>query len=344
VAPPTSMPVPMPMSAARDRGGGIVSAVAGAVAAPFALAAQAVSRSSAPAGAAAPATARPPLDLAPVPRLDYGNLRMAPPSASDRGKLVPAPQRIDGAIAARVAEARAKLEQLVLPPGHFDDWVHTYDYAFASDGNVDVASDGAWHSVALTVRTGTARICHVAVPREQQDVFRVAALTNPFEGPLLPGPIDVYDRGHFLVTSDVDYTPPGGSVEIGLGVDPTVKIARNVEFHEEAAGMLRGVLRLVHAVTIDIENLSPRPIEIEVRERVPVTRDGDDDIEVNLGKVEPPWERFTPDAEAPRDARLRGGYRWKLSLAAKAKQLLRAGYEVRMPGKLELVGGNRREP
>ena len=58
--------------------------------------------------------------------------------------------------------------------------------------------------------------------------------------------------------ASVDYTPPGGTVDVGLGVDPTVKIARNVEFHEEATGMLRGALRLVHAITIDVENLSPR--------------------------------------------------------------------------------------
>ena len=67
--------------------------------------------------------------------------------------------------------------------------------------------------------------------------------------------------------------------------------------------MLRGALRLVHAVTIDVENLSPRPIDIEVRERIPVTREGDDDVEVTLGKVEPAWERWTPDADAPRESR-----------------------------------------
>jgi hypothetical protein len=160
----------------------------------------------------------------------------------------------------------------------------------------------------------------------------------------LPGPIDVYDRGQFLVTSEVDYTPPGGTVDVGLGVDPAVKIARNVEFHEEAAGVLRGALRLVHAIAIEIENLSGRPVQLEVRERVPVTREGDDDVEVSIGKVEPAWERYTQDPDAPRDVRLRGGYRWRIALAPAAKQLLRASYEVRISSKHELVGGNRREP
>lgn len=280
----------------------------------------------------------------PSPRLDYGNLRMAGASAHRRGMLVAAPRALDEESAARVAEAIASVERLALPPGCVVEWTHAYDYAFATDGKVDVRSDATWCSIAVTAKSGAAKLRHVAVPREQADVFRVAAIANPLEGPLLPGPIDVYDRGQFLVTSDVEYTPPGGTVDVGLGVDPAVKVARNVEFHEEAVGMLRGGLRLVHAVAVAVENLSPRAIDLEVRERVPVIRDDEDDVEIAVGKVDPPWERWTPDPDGPRDARLRGGYCWRFSLAPSTKQLLRASYEVKLAGKLELVGGNRREP
>lgn len=278
----------------------------------------------------------------PQPRLDYGNLVMAPATTPERGRLVAAASKAGAS--SRVAEGVAKIAQLALPPGHGDAWDHAYDFAFAGDGNVDIASDGAWHSIALTARAGTAKLRHVAVPREQQDVFRIAEVGNPFEGPLLPGPIDVYDHGQFLVTSEVDYTPPGGRVAIGLGVDPQVKIARNAEFHEEAAGMLRGALRLVHAVTVEIENVSPRAVDVEVRERVPVTREGDDDVEVTVGRVEPVWEAWSPEPGAPGEAKLRGGQRWRVTVPPAGKKLLRAGYEVRIPAKAELVGGNRREP
>ena len=107
--------------------------------------------------------------------------------------------------------------------------------------------------------------------------------------------------------------------------------------------MLRGALRLVHAITIDVENLSGRGIDLEVRERMPVKREGDDDVEIIPGKVEPPWERWTPDAGAPREQRLRGGYRWKLAVPAGGKKTLKTAYEIKIAGKLELIGGNRRE-
>ncbi|MEO7094748.1 MAG: DUF4139 domain-containing protein, partial [Polyangiales bacterium] len=273
-----------------------------------------------------------------------GNLVMAPPASPVRGTLGPAPHdRHASAIASELTSVLARVLTLPLPPRCLVDWTHTYDYAFVTDGAVDIAADGVWHSIAVTTKPGTAKLTHVAVPREQADVFRVAELVNPFPGPLLPGPIDIYDRGRFLITSELVYTPPGAPVEVGLGVDPTVKIARNTEYREEAAGMLRGALRLHHALTIEIENLSARALELEVRERIPVAREGDDDVEVVLGKIDPAWERWTPDPGAPRDLRLRGGYRWKVAVPASTKRTLRAAYEVKIAGKLELIGGNRRE-
>jgi len=351
-APMAPMPAMLPVAPmSRSKGGGIASTIvgglAGAAAAPFALAAQAVSRKSAPGGGGGmereEAKSQAPSAL--LPRLDYGSLRMGAPDAQGRGKLtaVGTSQEANAAIG-RVADAIAVLTRLPLPPGHLASWGHTYDYAFAADGTVDVKSDGVWHSLALTARPGKAKLHHVAVPREQDDVFRVATITNPFEGPLLPGPIDVYDRGQFLLTSVVDFTPPGGSVDVGLGVDAAVKVARNSEFHEEAAGMLRGALRLHHSISIEVENLSPRAIDLEVRERIPVTREGDDDVEVVPGKVEPAWERWIPDPEAPQHARPRGTYRWRVEVSPRAKKTMRAAYEIKIAGKNELVGGNRREP
>jgi hypothetical protein len=279
-----------------------------------------------------------------TPRLDYAELRMSPPNAANRGRLAPAPRDpLASTIAHEVTTAAATIFRLTLPRGCADGWAHTYDYAFAADGRVDVASDATWHSLAITAKSATVSLRHVAVPREQADVFRVAAIANPFDGPLLAGPIDIYDRGQFLVTSEVEPTPPGAIVEIGLGVDAQVKVARNTDFREEATGMLRGGLRLVHGIAIDVDNLSPRTVDLEVRERVPVTVAGDEAVEVTVTRAEPAWERWTPDPQAPAEQRLRGAHRWRVTVPPNGKAALRAGYEVKIASKLELLGGNRRE-
>ncbi|HEY0255167.1 MAG TPA: DUF4139 domain-containing protein, partial [Kofleriaceae bacterium] len=344
------MPVapPMPQAAPRAKSAGLLGGIADGIAS-FSSRDIAPSASMpAPGGAfggrggggemAKKKSAPPAPPAEPVPRLDYAQLVMAPPGSTSRGRLIAAPRKRSS------YGATGTVDQLALPPGHHAEWQHVYDYAFVTDGAVDVAADGAWHGIAITTKQGSAKLRHVAVPREQADVFRVATIANPLEGPLLPGPIDVYDRGQFLVTSEVDYTPPRGEVEVGLGVDAQVKIARNVEFHEEATGMLRGALRLIHAVSIDVENLGTRPVEVEVRERIPVARDGDDDVEITTTKIDPAWERWTPDPNAPSAQRLRGAYRWRVAVPPSQKKTLRATYEIKIAGKQELVGGNRREP
>jgi len=270
---------------------------------------------------------------------------MAPPGSTDRGSLVAAPRdRRSAALEREVAASAGLLHALALPSGCAAGWAHAYDYAFATDGTVDVRADGGWHSVPITARAAVAKLSHVAVPRRQADVFRLVSIVNPLDGPLLPGPIDVYDRGTFLVTTATRFRGPGGSFELGLGVDPTVKLARNTEYREETTGVLRGGLRLHHAIKIDVHNLSDRAIALEVRERVPVTRDGDDEIEVVLGKVEPAWRSWAPPPASPGEPRLRGGYLWQLELPAGGRRTLSASYEVKLAGKHELVGGNRREP
>lgn len=347
---PSRPPAPRPVMVApttgipRAKSAGIASAIGGALAAPAGMLygmAQSVAQRGSSGGGGEMAKTRVAVTAepgAPVPRLDYAGLVMAAASEPERGQLVAPPRR-----SYDLANAGARIDRLALPPGHANAWDHVYDYAFVTDGAVDVKSDATWHSIALTTRAGTATLRHVAVPREQPDVFRVAALTNPLEGPLLPGPIDVYDRGQFLMTSEVDYTPPGGMVEVGLGVDAQVKIARNVDYREEAIGMLRGGLRLVHEISIDVENLGKRPVDVEVRERVPVARENDDDVEITVGKIDPAWERWTPDPSAPKDERLRGGYRWRIAVPASTKQTVRVAYEIKIAGKHEIVGGNRRE-
>jgi hypothetical protein len=56
--------------------------------------------------------------------------------------------------------------------------------------------------------------------------------------------------------------------------------------------------------------------------------------------VKPPWAPWEP---APSEPPLKGGYAWRLKLEPKAKVELEAVYTVRIPAKLELVGGNRRD-
>ncbi len=285
-----------------------------------------------------------------VDLLAYAHLRMRGPHEDGRGTLERLGRteiwRTDARAAIAVGQAVARAKEVAgkpAPSGQAAPVPAAYAYAFSAEARLDVPADGTWHNVALLHRDAKMTVRHVAVPAVATDVFRVASFANPLDAPLLAGPVDVYDRGELVVTASLDETAPGGVVELGLGVDPTVKTARNARFHEEAAGVLRGALKLVHEVTITVENLGVRPVDLEVRERVPRPAAEEEDVEVTIDRVAPSWEPWKPDAERGGPPLL-GGHRWRVALEPTARRDLHLDYHVRIAGKHELVGGNRREP
>jgi hypothetical protein len=284
--------------------------------------------------------------------LDYGDLRMAPADAPGRGRLQPVTALPDGepppVRAARALAQQASARQLhalvaMAPPGgRWPRWPDRYGYAFAAEALLDVPSDGGWHQVGLARADATLELRHVCVPRESTDVYRLARLTSTTPTPIIGGPLDVYVGGEFLLTTDVEFTPPRTAIEIGLGVDAGIKVARNARFDEETAGLLRGSLTLIHQVTIELTSVHPRAIQLELRERVPVQalEQPSDDLEISIARLSHPWE---PLPASPSGARVRGGYRWLLDLPAGGRAHREVEYHLRLPSKQELVGGNRRE-
>jgi hypothetical protein len=190
----------------------------------------------------------------------------------------------------------------------------------------------------LFSRAGSAELVYVAVPREGSEVFREVRLKNPIDAPLLAGPADIYVSGDYLMTCDLPLAPAGGELRLGLGVEQAVKVARNSRFSEESAGLMGGSLVLRHQIVVEVQNRLDRAISIELRERLPTLREGEDEIQIERGPIEPPWEAYEPEEYA-----LRGGYRWSARLAPAGAQTFKASYAIKISAKRELVGGNRRE-
>ncbi|MBZ5714589.1 DUF4139 domain-containing protein [Nannocystis pusilla] len=358
-SPPPSAPPPMTFSAsaelAKRKGGGFGGALADAGGA---LAGAVSSLFAAPEGGGGPGLARaePELEHEVAPeQLAYGDLRMPGPESGRRGTLTLSHRRerylemlwvrevtreidvvalIDGAVArAQQAGGRG------LPPRHrFAESWFGFDYVYAAETPIDIPSDGDYHSVPLLKQAAPSVLGYVVVPRESTDVFRFIRLKNPLDAPLLPGPADIYVGDDYLLSADLKVAPPRGEVKIGLGVEQAIKVARNTHYKEEAAGLMGGSLSLRHEIEVEIANRSPRPVEIEVQERLPSLREREDEIHVDVGAVEPAWAPFEPE-----HYELKGGYRWRVQLPAGEKKKLSATYVVRISAKKELVGGNRRE-
>jgi hypothetical protein len=352
--PPSAAPMPeyMVMPASRSRGsvvGAIVGGAIGGIAAMF----------EGGGGGADGYGASPEPDLAPEllaarELLEYGRLRMFASDDPRRGSLRRidtrmlyqqlgsvrldiglAFQQLDAAIAAAHA-----FEHVDSPARHrFPTGEGGFDHAYVADAAIDLASDGRFHALAIRADAIEAKPRYVTVPRETQDVFRIVALRNPLNAPLLSGPADVYVGGRFALTSDLETTPIGGRIELGLGVEQAIKIARNVQYVEDSSGLLKRQQSLQHTLEIEVGNNLGRAATVEIRERLSTVPDGlESDIQVAVREVSPKWDDFEQDQQP-----IEGGKRWTIDVPAGENRKLRATWVITIPTQHELIGGNRRE-
>ena len=181
---------------------------------------------------------------------------------------------------------------------------------------VDVPSDGAFHNLALVASAAKTSPLRVVVPRESPDVFRLARLEQRRRAPAAAGAGGCVRRGRLPAHQRHRVHPAGQLCRYrprcrsgGQGGAQTPATARSQQASSRArcCCITRSISRspITAAVAIDIE----------VRERVPVLRDDEDDIKLELGKVSPAWEPYEPKP-AEQTERLRGG----LSLAAAARR------------------------
>jgi uncharacterized protein YheU (UPF0270 family) len=229
-----------------------------------------------------------------------------------------------------------------LPPGGINvrRVAGSFDYAYNADGRVDVPSDGEFHSVALTSNSTDVDLRYVVVPREDTNVFRIAQLKNPLQAPLLAGPADVYVDGEYILSTNITTVPPKGQMELGLGVEQAIKVARNTTYQEVRSGeTLVAFNELRHNIQIDIANRLSRDARIEVRERIPIP-DADAKVDVQIDRVSPEWEKYE---QQERGTPIRGGYRWRVQVPGGEQTKLALQYTIKTFVDSELIGGNRRE-
>lgn len=294
----------------------------------------------------------------PLDVVRYASLRLSGANESTRGQLVPVDRRrayLESLTQQRLSapfdvlalvEAAERAGQDVLtmsaPSGTADvrseaGW---YDYVYATDAAVDVPSDGTFHSVPVNTRTATGDVRYVTVPREDPQVYRLAMVRNPLQSPLLPGPVEVYVAGEYVLTTALPSVPPGGDFKLSLGVEQAVKVARNTTYREERSGdKVVATTELLHELVIELVSHLDRDATFEVRERIPQPAP-DAEVVVDEGKVTPKWEAYSQEE---RGQVLEGGRRWVLTVKPHETQTLKAQYRVKLYANNELVGGNRRE-
>jgi hypothetical protein len=303
----------------------------------------------------APAPAEPGVGLD-ASFMDYSRLMLTGADAGPgaRGRLTAAPEwqfafaakvQVEYAVIARLTlEAQARATSclgLPLPPNAVTvESLNEFDYRYDCAGPVDVASTGTWVTVPV-MQCGLALTPgYVTVPSVEPKVYRTLQLDNRSPHALLSGPVDVSVGDEFLMTTRLPPVPPGdASQRLGLGVEESIKVARQTRYQETTGGFLGGSTVLPHEIEVELNNRLATPATVEVRERLPQAPLDEKDVKVEETQVTPGWER----QEQPVDGQLTpGGRRWVVTVAPGQSTKLLAQYTIRIPADRMLVGGNRR--
>lgn len=265
---------------------------------------------------------------------------LALPGPDDRARRGKLARTRGDALSAQRSAAAARLEQLQPGPLLRDPLTSRglFDHRFDADGLVEIPSDGVAHRVSLGVAQAAPRLRLRTVPREAPDVFREAELKNPFDAPLLAGPVDVYVEGSLLSTTANDRIDKGGTLTVGMGVEDRVRVARNARADETSAGVFGGSTSVLHSIDIELSSSLGREVTVEVIDRLPVT--DNKEIEIVRGDETPASQEY---AQAERGSPVRGGRLWRVLLPASGKVRIDWTYRLTFAAKDELVGGNRRE-
>ncbi|MFO0660691.1 MAG: DUF4139 domain-containing protein [Polyangiaceae bacterium] len=123
----------------------------------------------------------------------------------------------------QVRDEATRLKQLSLPTGGFDVRAASghFDYAYETDASVDVPSDGSFHSIPVGVRSAEADEVR---RRAARGLLGVSASEHhePLRAPLLPGPVEVYVAGDYVLTTSLPMVGANGDFKLGLGVEQSI--------------------------------------------------------------------------------------------------------------------------
>lgn len=314
-------------------------------------------RSLAPKKAAKRPPVQPPEPL--PPRLRYAYLRLMGPDQSKRGQLIPVDPiaHLWALVEDHQTAQRGDLRRAVTALKNAANRLHNaptpnrttpldgtnFHHVYSAEGRHSLESDGVFHRLTVTRLESPATIEHRAVPRESDETFRFCRLELPTSVPFPQGPLQVYENGSFRVTSSLSSElRSAGAIDLNLGVEQGLRIVdRTVDIWQEEKGMMTQKSRVEHRIRFHVRSALRDPARVVVYDRLPTPDDKDEnDIDVHLMESVP---KATKDDRGPDGKKLPGGLHWELDVKPGEKVEVSYLYEISLPAKMELQGGNRRE-
>ena len=201
-------------------------------------------------------------------------------------------------------------------------------FSFVLPRKVDILSDGQPHKILVTNSIADAVLTYFTVPKLVQNAFLKAKMKNPFQFPLLTGPIGVFFDQKLVGTSSLDETVlPDGEINLSLGIDEGIKIERKLQKkNTDYSGIFSKETKVDYEYAIELTNGKSKEVTIDLNDQFPISRN----------------EKIKVEMEAPKggDATVNdeGIISWKVTLAPGAKKSIPVKYSIAYPKDVTVTG------
>jgi hypothetical protein len=182
----------------------------------------------------------------------------------------------------------------------------------------DIPSDGKAREVEIKRHTLPATYTHYAVPKFSLDAFLTASVTDWEQYDLLSGDINLFFEGTYLGESRLNVETVVDTLKLSLGRDPGVVIERKATDDYRKRNFFGNKKTDSRGYTISVRNKKDQPIQLTIKDQVPVS--GNEDIEIKT--------------DIPRILRLderTGILTAKLTVQPQGEYSMQFGYTVKYP-------------
>ncbi len=165
-----------------------------------------------------------------------------------------------------------------------------------------------------------ADLIYTSIPKNVQSVFLKAKTKNSSPYQFLPGSIKNFVDGSFVGKSWLKNTAPGQEMEMGLGLDESVKVKRKLIKKEGGeGGIFNQTAKQRYIFEVSLENFKDVSIQVELKDQLPLSYQ--EEIKVQINQINP----------EPNKTDKQNFLTWKINLAPKEKKTITLDFQVEYP-------------
>ncbi len=219
--------------------------------------------------------------------VDFNNYRALNNRADKYERNATAPVPVTAAY-----DAVSELEETTMDAAGASDFTNIVQNMISVEFRIDlpytIESNGQEHMVLVKNVDLDTKYKYYTVPKYDKGVYLVAELYKLDELQLVPASANIFFDGTYMGKTYIDPTTMDDTLSLSLGKDPNIIVRRTLLKKESKQKIVGSKIERTFAYAIEVKNLKGRTIELVVQDQMPITQNGDIEIELlesSKGKV-----------------------------------------------------------